>query len=225
MTWTWTRARCTTSEQERKSAPCHTSLMLGHMHLVAQVLSPVIHVHVRLSLSSPLSLSASIGPSPSSPSSSLSCTPSSTLSSTTWSPCKTCAPPRTKRSNDACDVHTSRTSYEPNYMVFSELGDSHGSSSCITQSSDLDVDDATLGKLLIEAHRGQADYSDPEGVSVSQSSLSVVFDRTGNPVGERWIGWTWDFDGSINCSRWNNGRDSFAEWKPFVSSNSMATST
>ena len=36
-----------------------------------------------------------------------------------------------------------------------------------------------------EAHRGQADFCDPEGVSVSQSSLSVVFDRTGKPVGER----------------------------------------
>ena len=70
-------------------------------------------------------------------------------------------------------------------MAFSELGDSQGSFSDITQSSDLDIDDATLGKLLTEAHRGQADYCDPEGVSVSQSSLSVVFDRTGKPVGER----------------------------------------
>ena len=69
-------------------------------------------------------------------------------------------------------------------MVFSELGDSQGSFSCITQSSDLDIDDATLGKLLTEAHRGQADYCEPEGVSVSQSSLSVVFDRTWKPVGE-----------------------------------------
>ena len=70
-------------------------------------------------------------------------------------------------------------------MVFSELGDSQGSFSYITQSSDLDIDDATLGKLLTEAHRGHADYCDPEGVSVSQSSLSVVFDRTGKLVGER----------------------------------------
>ena len=70
-------------------------------------------------------------------------------------------------------------------MVFSELGDSQGSFSYITQSSDLDIDDATLGKLLTEAHREHADYCDPEGVSVSQSSLSVVFDRTEKPVGER----------------------------------------
>ena len=70
-------------------------------------------------------------------------------------------------------------------MAFSELNDSSGSFSYITPSSDQDIDDATLGKLLTEAHRGQADYCDPEGVSVSQSSLSVVFDRTGKPVGER----------------------------------------
>ena len=70
-------------------------------------------------------------------------------------------------------------------MVFNELGNSQGSFSYMTQSSHLDMDDVTLGKLLIEAHRGQADYRNPEGVSVSQSSLSVVFDRTGKPVGER----------------------------------------
>ena len=70
-------------------------------------------------------------------------------------------------------------------MVFNELGNSQGSFSYITPSSDLDIDDTTLGKLLTEAHRGQADYCDPEGVSVSQLSLSVVFDRTGKPVGER----------------------------------------
>ena len=40
------------------------------------------------------------------------------------------------------------------------------------------MDDVTLGKLLTEAHRGQADYCEPEGVSVSQSS-SVVFDGSG----------------------------------------------
>ena len=89
-----------------------------------------------------------------------------------------------KGNNDACDVHSSLTGYEPNDMVFSELGDSQGSFSYITHSSDLDIDDATLGKLLDEAHRGQADYCNPEGVSVSQSSLSVVFDGTGKPVGE-----------------------------------------
>ena len=46
------------------------------------------------------------------------------------------------------------------------------------------MDDVTLGKLLTEAHRGQVDYCEPEGMSVSQSS-SVVFDRAGKLVGER----------------------------------------
>ena len=70
-------------------------------------------------------------------------------------------------------------------MVFNELGNSQGSFSYITQSSDLDTDDTTLGEMLTQAYRGQADYCDPEGVTVSHSSLSVVFDRTGKPVGER----------------------------------------
>ena len=43
----------------------------------------------------------------------------------------------------------------------------------------------TLGKLLTEAHRGQADYCDPEGVPISQSSSSVVFGGAGKPAGER----------------------------------------
>ena len=70
-------------------------------------------------------------------------------------------------------------------MAFGELNDSSGSFSYITPSSDQDVDDVTLGKLLTEAHRGQADHCDPEGVSVSQSSLSVVFERAWKPVGRR----------------------------------------
>ena len=89
-----------------------------------------------------------------------------------------------KRSNDAYDVSPSLTGYEPNYMAFSELNDSSGSFSYITPSSNQDMDDVTLGKLLTEAHRGQADYCEPEGVSVSQSS-SVVFDRAGKPARER----------------------------------------
>ena len=47
------------------------------------------------------------------------------------------------------------------------------------------MDDVTLGKLLTEAHRGQADYCEPEVVSVSLSSSSVVFDGSGQPDGER----------------------------------------
>ena len=89
-----------------------------------------------------------------------------------------------KGSNDAFDVTVSLTSYEPNDTVVNELS-SQGSFSYVTPSSDLDIDDTTLGKLLDEAHREHADYRNPEGVSVSQSSLSVVFDRTGKLVGER----------------------------------------
>ena len=46
------------------------------------------------------------------------------------------------------------------------------------------MDDVTLGKMLIETHRGQADYCGPEDMSVSQSS-SVMFDGSGQPDGER----------------------------------------
>ena len=76
-----------------------------------------------------------------------------------------------KGSNDPYDVSVSLTGYEPNDMAFSELSDSQGSFSYITPSSDQDIDDATLGKLLTEAHRGQADYCDPEGMSVSRLCL------------------------------------------------------
>ena len=89
-----------------------------------------------------------------------------------------------KGSNDAYDVTVSLTGYGPNDTDFNEVNNSQGSFSYITPSSDLDTDDTTLGKLLTEAHREHADYHSPEGVSVSQSSLSVVFDRTGKPVGE-----------------------------------------
>ena len=49
------------------------------------------------------------------------------------------------------------------------------------------MDDVTLGKLLTEAHRGQADYYEPESMSVSQSSSSVVFDGSGQLDGERMV--------------------------------------
>ena len=44
------------------------------------------------------------------------------------------------------------------------------------------MDDDTLGKLLAEVHRDYADYRRLEGVSVSPSSMSVMVDRTGEPV-------------------------------------------
>ena len=90
-----------------------------------------------------------------------------------------------KGSNDAYDVTDSLTGYEPNDTVVNELVNSQGPFAYVTPSSDLDIDDTTLGKQPTEAHREYADYHSPEGVSVSQSSLSVVFGGTGKPVGER----------------------------------------
>ena len=89
-----------------------------------------------------------------------------------------------KGSEDAYDVSTSLTGHEPNFVTFGELNDSSVPFSFMIPSSDQDMDDVALGKLLTEAHRGQADNCEPEGMSVSQSS-SVVFDGSGKPVGER----------------------------------------
>ena len=58
-----------------------------------------------------------------------------------------------KGSDDAYDVSTSLTGYEPNFMAFSELNDSSVPFSYIIPSSDQDMDDVTLGKLLTEAPR------------------------------------------------------------------------
>ena len=49
-------------------------------------------------------------------------------------------------------------------------------------SSDLYMDDDTLGKLLAEVHRDYADDRRAEGVRVSPSSMSVMIDRTGEPA-------------------------------------------
>ena len=89
-----------------------------------------------------------------------------------------------KGSLDTYDVTDSLTGYEPNVTVSNELVDSQGPFSYVTPSSDQDIDDTTLGKLLTEAQREYADYPSLEGVFVSQSSLSVPSDRTGKPVGK-----------------------------------------
>ena len=89
-----------------------------------------------------------------------------------------------KGSLDAYDVTFSLTGYEPNDTVSNELVNSQGLFTYVTPSSDQDTDDTTLGKLLTEAHREYADYRSPEGVFVSQSSLSVASDRTVKPVGK-----------------------------------------
>ena len=85
------------------------------------------------------------------------------------------------------------TGYEPNAMeltnvtelndaVSSDFIDFQDSLVHIAPSSDHYMDDDTLGKLLAEVHRDYADYRRPEGVSVSPSSMSVMVDRTGEPV-------------------------------------------
>ena len=61
-------------------------------------------------------------------------------------------------------------------MASNELVYSQGPLAYVTPSSDQDVDDTTLGKLLTEAHREYADYLSLEGVFVSQSSVSVASD-------------------------------------------------
>ena len=91
------------------------------------------------------------------------------------------------------DDYLSLTGYEPNAMEFTdttELNDAISSDFIDFQdslaytvpSSDHYMDDDTLGKLLAEVHRDYADYRRPEGVSVSPSSMSVMVDRTGEPV-------------------------------------------
>ena len=92
-----------------------------------------------------------------------------------------------EESEDTLNAFTSLTGYEPNILTFGELYDSSVPFSLMIPSSDQDVDDVTLGKMLTEAHRGQVDYCEPEGMSVSQSSSSVMFDGSGQPDGERMV--------------------------------------
>ena len=90
------------------------------------------------------------------------------------------------------------TGYEPNAMELTdvmafagttELNDAASSDinfqdslDYTAPSSDPYIDDDALGKLLAEVHRDCADYRRAEGVSVSPSSVSVMVDRTGEPV-------------------------------------------
>ena len=83
---------------------------------------------------------------------------------------------------DTYGVTFSLTGYEPNDTVSNELVNSQGPFSYVTPSSDQDIDDTTLGKLLAEVHRENAEYRSPEGVFVSPSSMSVMVDRTEKPV-------------------------------------------
>ena len=81
-----------------------------------------------------------------------------------------------EESEDTLNSFTAHTGYEPNLLTFGERNDS--------SVPDQDVDDVTLGKMLTEAHRGQVDYFVQGGMSVSQSSSSVMFDGSGQPDGE-----------------------------------------
>ena len=60
------------------------------------------------------------------------------------------------------------------------------------------MDDVTLGEMLTAAHRGQVDYCVPGGVSVSQSSSSVMFDGSGRPDGERKVDQSVNFGVTFN---------------------------
>ena len=68
------------------------------------------------------------------------------------------------------------------------------------------MDDVTLGKLLAEAHRGQADYCEPEGMSVSLLSSSVVFNGSGQPEGEK------NVDQSVNFGVTRNTYSAHSEF-------------
>ena len=90
------------------------------------------------------------------------------------------------------------TGYEPNVMELTDVMEFTGTTELnnaassdinfqdsldyTAPSSDLYIDDDELGKLLAEVHRACADYRRAEGVNVSQSSVSVMVDRTGEPV-------------------------------------------
>ena len=182
-----TRAICTS---EHSSALLVVFLFLIMCHdLLGSSRSCVCHLHAMSHMCgslwfSPTSFSISTCLSPSSSTLLSWCTLTCTPTSTTWTPWKiTCAtPPR--------GASTPTTSPSPS-QVMSPTTRSLTSSSTprvpfpyVTPSSDQDIDDTTLGKLLTEAHRQYADYRSLEGVFVSQSSLSVASDRTGKPVGK-----------------------------------------
>ena len=89
-----------------------------------------------------------------------------------------------EESEDTLNAFTSLTGYEPNLLTFGEFNDSSVPFTFMMPSTDQNVDDVTLGEMLTAAHRGQADYCVPGGMSVSQSSSSVMFDGSGQPDGE-----------------------------------------
>ena len=202
------------------SAHLVTLLMLGHMHLVAQVLSPVmssIYMCVSRWVHVSHSILRSVLHHPH-PLSFLACTSSSTLSSTTWSPCKTCSPPRTR------GVTTPTTSPCPSQVMSPTSWPSASSTTVQVPSPTLPshrtwtLTTLHFGKLLDEAHRGQADYCDPEGVSVFQSS-SVVFFWEGKPAGER------DDDQSIGFGVMRNTYSALSNFSEITQAEKMVDRT
>ena len=90
-----------------------------------------------------------------------------------------------EESEDTLNVFISHTGYEPNFLTFGEVNDSSVPFSFMILSTDKDVDDVTFGEMLTAAHRGQVDYCVPGGMSVSQSSSSVMLNGSGQFDGER----------------------------------------
>ena len=150
-------------------APCHI-----HPHAI----------HGSLSLARPTPLSTSQPSSCLSSSSPSSTSATSSSRSSTRRSWKTCATPPTTGGEGSYDVLYLPTGYEPNGHDFNELQNSSVPLSFKIPAADQDVDDLTLGEMLTEAHRGQVDCV-PGGMSVSQSSSSVMFDGSGQPDGER----------------------------------------
>ena len=62
------------------------------------------------------------------------------------------------------------------------------------------MDDVKLGEMLTAAHRGQVDCCVAGGMSVSQSSSSVMFDGSGQPDGERMVDQSGKSDVTFNVT-------------------------
>ena len=189
-TRTPTRASCTTCEQALRArsfvAPLDvcvtcTSWLKVFLSLIP---STFIVIHERFSLTSLSSLSTSTCLSPSSSSPLSWCTLSSTLSSTTWSPCNTtCARPRTRGERRLRRPHLP-------HRLWAQR---HGLQRARQLSGFLLRHYTVIGLGHWRRYTRQAAHRGTPRTSrllqsrrrVSQSSLSVVFDRTGKPVWER----------------------------------------
>ena len=110
----------------------------------------------------------------------------------------------TNESEDTLNVFITSTSYEPNLLTFGELNDSSVPFSFMIPSTNQDMDDLTLGEMLAQAYRGQVDYCVPGGMSVSQSSSSVMFDGSGQPDGEKMVDRSGQLDVTLSVIRAHN---------------------